>query len=475
MNRSGFSLLFLAVVISSHAQSRIGTGAVDELYQANCASCHGVKLEGGLGSSLIDAEWNNGDSNEAIALSISEGYPNLGMVGWRDTLTDEQIRSLVIYIREQGQLARAGTVQAWAQLQDGVFATDRHNFTLEAITQLDDILFSMAFLPDGAILLTQRDGPVWRHQDGFNHLIKGTPEVWQHGQGGMMEVALHPDYDSNGWIYLAYSEHVGAREGDREAGMTAVVRGRIRDDRWVDQEDLFHVPGEYHINSGTHFGTRFVFRDGYLFFAIGDRGRQDMAQDLTRPNGKIHRIHDDGRIPKDNPFVDHPGAIPSIWSYGHRNPQGLDMDPATGELWETEHGPRGGDETNRILPGLNYGWPVITYGMNYNGTPITDLTHMEGMEQPAHYWTPSIAVCGIDFYEGDLFPEWKGNLLVTGLSSQELRRLVIVDNKVIRDEVLLKGQGRVRDVLSGPDGHIYIATETRNPNHSILYRLNPVP
>lgn len=475
MNHLALSFLFLTSTILGFAQNRIGTGTVNELYQTNCATCHGEKLEGGLGRSLIDSEWSNGDSDEAIARSISEGYPDLGMVPWKETLTEEQIRSLVIYIREQGQLAQAGQTEARVEPMGGVFATDRHNFTLERVTELDDILFAMAFLPDGAILLTQRDGPVWRHWDGVNHLIEGTPEVWQRGQGGMMEVALHPDYEQNGWIYLGYSENTGAMENDREAGMTCVVRGRIRDDRWVDQEEIYRVPGQYHTNAGAHFGTRFVFQDGYLFFSIGDRGRQNMAQELTRPNGKIHRIHDDGRIPKDNPFVDVPGAIPSIWSYGHRNPQGLDLDPATGELWETEHGPRGGDETNRIQPGLNYGWPVITYGMNYNGTPITNLTHQEGMEQPEHYWTPSIAVCGIDFYEGDLFPDWNGDLLVTGLASQELQRLVIVDHKVVHHEVLLKGQGRLRDVLSGPDGHLYVATETRGANRSILYRLKPVP
>jgi glucose/arabinose dehydrogenase len=474
MMRLTISLLLLTLTVPGFAQNRIGTGTANDLYQAYCATCHGEKLEGGLGSSLIDAEWENGDSVEAITLSIAEGHSDLEMASWKDTFTEEQIRSLVTFIREQGRLAQAEQIEVRYEPVGDVYSSERHNFTIERVTELSDILFSMAFLPDGAILLAQRDGPVWRHKDGINHRIDGTPDVWAHGQGGMMEVALHPDYEENGWIYLGYSEKAGDLAPDREAGMTCVSRGRIRDDRWVDEEILFSMPDELHINSGSHWGTRFVFHDGYLFFTIGDRGRRQMAQDLTKPNGKVHRIHDDGRIPADNPFVDVPGAIPSIWSYGHRNPQGLDLDPVTGEIWSTEHGPRGGDEINRIRPGLNYGWPVITYGMNYNGTPITDLTHKEGMEQPALHWTPSIAVCGIDFYEGNLFPDWKGNLLVTGLASQELHRLVIEDNKVVQDEIVLKGQGRLRDVLSGPDGAIYVAAEQRGPNRSWLYRLSPV-
>ncbi|WNG38632.1 PQQ-dependent sugar dehydrogenase [Archangium violaceum] len=192
-------------------------------------------------------------------------------------------------------------------------------------------------------------------------------------------------------------------------------------------------------------------------FSIGERGHKEDAQELSRPNGKVHRIHEDGSIPKDNPFAGREGAIASIWSYGNRNPQGLTRHPVTGELWEAEHGPRGGDELNRIEPGHNYGWPVITYGMNYDGTPMTDRTAQEGMEQPVLHWTPSIAVSAIDFYTGSRFPQWKNDLLVGALAQQELRRLRIEDGKVVHQEVLFKDIGRVRDVVSGPDGAIYIA------------------
>jgi glucose/arabinose dehydrogenase len=300
--------------------------------------------------------------------------------------------------------------------------------------------------------VTERDGTLRAIRDGrLMPPVEGTPEVWAHGQGGLLEVALHPEYRENGWIYLGYSETSGGGEGS-----TAIVRGRIRDNKWVDEESIFHVPPEHHRSSRVHFGTRFVFKDGYLFFSIGDRGNQFTAQDPSSPNGRIHRIHDDGRIPADNPLADQPDAFPSSWTLGNRNAQGLDTHPETGEIWESEHGPRGGDEINLIRPGINYGWPEITYGMNYGGTPITEKTEAPGMEQPKLYWTPSIAVCGIDFYEGELFPEWKNDLFVGGLASNELRRLVIRDQQVVNDELILKGVGRIRDVASGPEGALYL-------------------
>jgi aldose sugar dehydrogenase len=466
-------LLPLLLVSIASAQNRIGTGTINDTYQLFCAACHGEDLAGGQGGSLVDDEWKHGSTDADIARVITYGIPDLGMVPYKGVLSDEQIRAMVIYIREQGQLARAAGVTERTQPTEGIFPSQHHSFTLEKVTQVEDILWAMEFMPNGAILLAQRDGPVWLHHEGANHLIAGTPEVWQHGQGGMLEIALHPDYADNGWIYLGYSENIGAQENDRAAGMTAIVRGRIKDYQWVDQEYIFRVPGEFHTNSGVHFGTRFVFQDDYLYFAIGDRGRMEMAQDLTKPNGKVHRIHDDGRIPDDNPFVNQPGAYASIWTYGNRNPQGLAIDPATGHLWETEHGPRGGDEVNLIERGLNYGWPTITYGMNYNGTPITELTAQAGMAQPAHYWTPSIAVCGIEFYAGDKFPQWHGDLLVAGLASQQLHRLVIENNQIVEDEIILKGQGRIRDVVTGPDGYLYVSLNQRSPAFGELYRLKP--
>jgi glucose/arabinose dehydrogenase len=268
-------------------------------------------------------------------------------------------------------------------------------------------------------------------------------------------VAVHPEYENNGWVYLSYSD-----PGEDDTAMTAVVRGRIRDGQWVDEETLFRAPAELYLKGRVHFGSRFVFDEkGYLFFSIGERGHQDHAQDVARPNGKVHRIHDDGRVPEDNPFVDRDGAIPSIWSYGHRNPQGLAQDPLTGALYDAEHGPRGGDELNLVQRGRNYGWPVITYGMNYDGTPITDLTAKEGMEQPVTHWTPSLAVCAIDFYVGDPFPGWRHDLFLSSLAAEELVRLELEDGQVVHQEVLFKGIGRVRDVVTGPDGYVYVSLE----------------
>ena len=475
MKKSLFPALLLACLPTLlYGQNRIGTGPAKDLYLQYCAACHGQNLEGGQGSSLIDDVWNYGSSDAAIAKTILDGVPDLGMVPWKGVLTNEQIRSLVILIREQKLIAESTRLLEKVKPLGGVFSTRHHNFTMEKVAEVDDILWSIAFLPDASILITQRDGKLWRLVNGEKNEIEGIPQVWEIGQGGLMEVMPHPQYEENGWIYLSFSEHVGAKLDGKDAAMTAIVRGRIERGKWVDEEEIFRAPPHLHTTKGGHFGSRFVFKDEYLFFSIGERQQQEMAQDLTLPSGKIHRIYQDGRIPRGNPFFNQPGAFKTIWSYGNRNPQGLDLHPVTGDLWETEHGPRGGDELNIIRPGLNYGWPVITYGMNYDGTPMTDKTHMEGMEQPAHYWLPSIAVCGIDFYEGNKFPQWKNNLLVSGMSAEEIQRLVIRDGKVVHSETILKKQGRVRDVASGPDGYIYAAINTRSPNSGALFRLKPV-
>ncbi|MFO7725187.1 MAG: PQQ-dependent sugar dehydrogenase [Oceanipulchritudo sp.] len=428
------------------SQNRIGTGTVAELYRAECAVCHGDNLEGGLGGSLLgDLDYASGD--ESIRQWIEEGNPDLGMPAFGNSLSDPEIRSLVIYIREMRQKdeREADSTGETSKEAGG------HTFRVEERVSGLSIPWSIDFLPDGAFLITERGGTLRIFRDGtLLPPVKGTPEVWAHGQGGLLEAALHPEYGENGWIYLGFSK---SRNGE---GSTAVVRGRIEDNRWTDEEPIFEVP-EAHLRSARyHFGTRFVFKDGYLFFSIGDRGLQDSAQDPASPNGKVHRIHDDGRIPEDNPFQSEAEAFPSIWTLGNRNIQGLDAHPRTGEIWASEHGPRGGDEINLIEKGLNYGWPVITHGMNYNGTPITEKTEKPGMEQPALQWTPSIAVCGIDFYEGDMFPQWEANLFAGGLASEELHRLVIEGDEVVRDEIILSGIGRIRDVATGPDGALYL-------------------
>ncbi|WP_338045105.1 PQQ-dependent sugar dehydrogenase [Oceanipulchritudo coccoides] len=457
------------------AQSRIGTGAVVDLYEQHCLACHGQSLEGGLGSNLVDDEWIHGDSDADMARVIREGVLDKGMVPYEGVLSDEEIQSLVIYIREMRQIALAETATQAREPVEGVFTSEHHSFTLEEVLKLEgDIFWSISFLPDGGMLLAKFGGELFVARDGqLGEPIKDLPEVDRYGQGGLLEAQAHPDYEENGWIYLGYSERSKAASG-QNAYMTVIARGRIKDGQWIDHEDIFRAPDKFYGRSGVHFGTRFVFQDGYLYFSIGDRGVMQEAQDLGFPNGKIHRIHEDGRIPSDNPFLEEEGAIPSIWSYGNRNAQGLDLHPITGEIWSTEHGPRGGDELNRIERGVNYGWPAISYGINYNGKPITGRTAAPGMAQPVHYWTPSIAVCGIDFYEGDAFPKWKNDLFVGGLRSEQLERFKLDGDKVEEHEIVLQGQGRVRDVATGPDGALYlILNENRNGGPSRVVRLVP--
>ena len=285
--------------------------------------------------------------------------------------------------------------------------------------------------------------------------VAGTPTVVSRGQGGLLDVEADPDYPENGWIYLAYS-HLAKNEKD---AMTRVVRGRLSADQltWIDEEVIWEAPDELYVSTRHHYGSRINFGPGgMLFFCIGDRGVRDHAQRLGRPNGKIHRIHPDGAIPADNPFVDVEGAMPSVWSYGHRNPQGMAFHPLTGTLWEAEHGPRGGDELNIIEPGINYGWPHITYGINYSGTVITRERVRPGLQQPVWFWRPSTAVCGIEFYTGDEFPFWRNHLLVASLANKTLRLLNIQDGHVIHEEIILSNRGRIRDAVTGPDGAIYL-------------------
>lgn len=445
------------------------------LYLQYCASCHGAGMDGGNGGSLLTGVWKHGSTDKEIARVISDGLPDEGMPGYSAQLSSDEILAMVSYIRKAATQAQEMRVP----LSDRDFGAEairsgKHLFRLETLVEAAEVIWGMAYLPDGSLLYTLRSGQLMlRHASGIVDEIEGTPDVWAVGQGGLLAVTPHPDYASNGWIYLGFSEHNGAFEGGRPAGMTTVVRGRISERKWVDQEVIYRAPKGSHTSTHHHFGTRIVIRDGYLFFGVGDRGRMEMAQELSSPAGKIHRLKEDGGIPDDNPFRGD-GVLRSIWSIGHRNPQGMVLHPVSGDLWIAEHGPRGGDELNVVHKGLNYGWPMITYGINYDGTPITEKTHMPGMEQPVHQWTPSIAVCGITFYSGDAFPDWKGCLFAGGLVSEQLHRIEIDDGMVIRDEVILKGHGRIRDVVTGPDGLLYVALYRDRPRQAWIKRLVPV-
>ena len=455
------------------------TGA--ELYAQYCASCHGDDLGGGNGSSLIDGEWAFGGAHDEILHNIKVGIADRGMPAFGETLTDGQINQIIAYVREVED-------DASVALRLATDSLETLDYALRADVFADslEIPWAIDFIDGETALITERPGRLRVVEGGRlrPEPVAGTPEVLHEGQGGLLDVTVDPDYAENGWIYLSYS-HVLPQEEDaaaaadttqaedneeRSPAMTRIVRGRLQDNTWVDQEVIFEAPHDTYRTTRHHYGSRIVFDpNGYLYFSIGDRGESEHAQDLSRPNGKVHRIHPDGSIPDDNPFVAREGALPSIFTYGHRNPQGLAVHPETGEVWDAEHGPRGGDELNRLVAGHNYGWPEITYGINYDGTIITKNRRRLGMEQPNFYWRPSIAVSSIAFYNGDLFPYWKGHLLVGALSFEEVRLLDIEGERVMHQEVILEEAGRVRDAVGGPDGALYVVL---NDPHVVL-RLTP--
>jgi aldose sugar dehydrogenase len=335
-------------------------------------------------------------------------------------------------------------------------STGKTQFRVEILAEGLETPWGITELPDGRFLITERSGHV--RILGPNGLekekIDNFPPIFARGQGGLLDVALHPDYEKNGWIYFAYSAD------EDGVAHTRILRARLGEGELKDQEQIYSPPLEQFGKQGHHFGCRLAFgKDGMLYFSIGDRGVMQSAQDLSLAAGKIHRIRDDGSIPADNPFLNTPGALPSIWAYGTRNAQGLRFDPETGLLWETEHGPRGGDELNIIRPGKNYGWPTVTYGINYNGTPITEKTSAPGMEEPVTQWTPSIAVCGLEVLSGRAFPSWKGNLFATALAHQKLVRLEVNGEEVTGQEILLERSGRIRQVREASDGSILLLYE----------------
>ena len=351
-----------------------------------------------------------------------------------------------------------------------------HDFRV--VTVADGLVnpWSIAFLPDGDVLISERPGRlrIVRHGQLLADPVAGVPEVFAQGQGGLLDVVPHPDFVTNQMLYLSFSKPLPGGEST-----TAVVRGRFENDRLTEIDEIF----EAETRGGGHYGSRLAFDgNGYLFITVGER--QDPtsgdleahpAQDLSNHHGVVVRLHDDGRVPSDNPFVDTEGARPEIWTFGHRNPQGLVVHPDTGEVWVTEHGPQGGDELNLLSKGSNYGWPVIGYGVNYgSGLAIHEGTQRGGMESPMHFWVPSIATSGLMVYTGDRFPEWKGNLLVGGMAGEQVARLVTDATGIVHEETLLHGIGRVRDLRQGPDGYIYVAIEDRDGAPTPVVRLEPV-
>jgi glucose/arabinose dehydrogenase len=344
-------------------------------------------------------------------------------------------------------------------------------YRVEVVATGVRVPFGMAFLPDSRALVTDRPGTLWLLdiRTGAMTRVAGVPAVSDSVDGGLLDIEVHPDYARTGWLYFSYSEKTDTGKA------TVVERARLRDARLVDRQRLFTaypaVAGDY------HFGSRLALKDGYLFITLGERELSALAQELWTDLGKIVRLYDDGRIPNDNPFVGRAGARPEIWSYGHRNPHGLAFHPLTGELWESEHGPLGGDEINVIKRGLNYGWPTVTFGREYDGGPVGDgLTQAPGMEPPVFHYATSAALSGIAFYTGSAFPRWRNNLFVGAMTPRFLARLVVANGRVEREEkLLLEKKWRVRVVQTGPDGFLYLGVQRASDGTGgVIARIRPV-
>ena len=342
--------------------------------------------------------------------------------------------------------------------------TSETNYEMELVFEDENIIWAIEFFDDNSILATVKSGSLFHYKDGKKTKIKGLPEIYLRGQGGLMDIVLHPDFKNNKWLYFSYaSKGVGEKGGN-----TTIARAKLTDDTLVDLEVLYK--GTPNSKKGQHFGGRLEFdNDNYLYFSIGDRGNREVnPQDITIDGGKIYRIKDDGTIPKDNPFYNTPNSKKAIYSYGHRNPQGMFKHPITGEIWTNEHGPRGGDEINIIKKGKNYGWPKITYGINYSGTTITKNKSLPNMEQPLYYWLPSIAPSSFEYISSNIYPNWNGSLIAGALVFSHIERIGLKNNKVVSRSKIAEGLGRPRDVKQGPDGFIYASIENKG-----VYKILP--
>ena len=339
--------------------------------------------------------------------------------------------------------------------------------TFRVVRLIEDLEhpWAVAWLPDGRMLITERPGRLLLIRGDKIQEVSGLPAIARKNQGGLMDVALHPKYEQTGWVYLTYSA------SDDDGYGTVLIRAQLDGTALTNVEELYRQ--QPFVSGGRHFGSRIVFPgDGTLMFSIGDRGKRSPAQDRSNSIGNVIRLTLDGDVPPDNPFVDIDGALPEIYTYGHRNIQGMIVHPQTGDIWAHEHGPRGGDELNWIRPGINYGWPEITYGREYATNMNIGDFEAEGMEQPVTYWDPSIAPSGMSVYDKDRFPGWTGNLFVGALSHQKIQRVVLDGHAVARQETLLENElGRIRDVRTGPDGYLYILTDSRE---GALFQLEPI-
>ena len=451
-----FTLGFLLVAITSvsHA-AEPSEPAGSATYARHCSGCHGARLEGASATGLIKTEWQYGRDGFSVESNISHGIPGTDMPAFRAVLSAADIAAVVEYLYA-AQTSPPGEAEPIpARLSTALYELRTERLVTDGIGNP----WSIGFVDRRTALISDNDGELYRLVDGKldPRPILGVPEVDRAtSTGGLLGLAIDPHFDSNGWVYLAISH--SEDPDDRYApGLTRIIRGRVRDYEWVDTQYLFRLGPHFHLPDSKHWGGRLLFdRAGHLFFSVGDMSAPMNAQDLTMPSGKVYRLNADGSVPADNPFVARRDALASIYSFGNRNVQGLAQHPTTGEIWATEHGPRGGDELNRLLPGRNYGWPVVTNGINYDGSIISELTEKEGIEASVKHWTPAPIVSQITFVTSPSFARWNGDLLLASLGYEELRRLTLDGDDVVAEEVLFKGYGRIRDVAQGPDGALYL-------------------
>lgn len=469
------AMLVLAVAVAVPAAAQTAASA---LYQRNCASCHGAERQGtGLGPPLSTRTYRYGGGRGDLARIIRNGIASQGMPAFGGILSAEEIEALAEFLpaREGEPQPDPEQVQAEAAAKPrqfdtvpGVVETLDYAVRVERFAEGLETAWAIAFMDARTALVSERPGRLRIISNGIlqKQPVTGTPEVhvsthiWN--QGGLLDIALDPDFSENGWIYLSYSHRLDETgPEDKPLAMTRVVRGRIRGNAWVDQQVVFEADHSSYGEPFWHYGGRMAFDgEGRLYFSVGDRGVQELAREPGRPTGKVHRIMTDGSIPADNPFRDRDDALASLYSLGHRNPQGIAIEAASGRIWATEHGPRGGDELNIIERGADYGWPVVSHGINYDGTISTPATHADGIKQPVHYWRPSIGVSGVTFYRGNEFPLWEGKLLVTGLAPRDLRLLTLDGDRVQHEEILFRAEGRPYEPVVGPDGAIYLVTDS---------------
>ena len=425
------------------------------LYATYCAGCHGARLQGNSAPMLVKTVWTYGRSRGALHRNIKFGIPGTDMAAFQTVLDDQQIDAVVDFINA----AQQTPLEVVRPLPD-TLRTEEYVLKVEkVVTEGLETPWGIAFVDAQHALITERKGTIRRLVGGQldPQPVEGLPVTHTRGTGGFMDIALDPAYAKNGWVYLAYSHYRDSDTSAEVPAMTKIIRGQIEGHRWKNEQTLFEVPDSLQVVRGNRWGCRFLFdRAGDLYFTIGDMGQADASQNVRRAPGKVYRIHPDGSIPKDNPYVGQPGALAAIFTIGNRNVQGLAQHPVRGDIWAAEHGPMGGDELNILKKGANYGWPGITYGVDYSGAIVSDKAAQPGMEQPITYWTPSIAVCPIEFSTSPRFPRWKNNLLVGALAFEELRRLVIEGPQVVSQEMILKGFGRVRAIQTAPDGAVYV-------------------